>query len=59
MIASKNAVTVLAIAISMLICVAVRKKMVGFIRGDERMNAMTALNGTPDVINDNPIGIAA
>jgi hypothetical protein len=57
--ASANAVTVLAIAISILICVAVRKNIVGFINGEERINAITALNGIPDVINDNPIGIAA
>ena len=58
-IASIKAVTVLAIAISILICVAVRKNIVGFIKGEERINAITALKGTPDVINDNPIGIAA
>jgi hypothetical protein len=57
--ASIKAVTVLAIAISMLICVAVRKNIVGFIKGEERINAITALKGTPDVINDSPIGIAA
>jgi hypothetical protein len=39
--------------------VAVRKKIVGFINGDERMNAITALKGTPDVINESPMGIAA
>jgi hypothetical protein len=54
-----KAVTVLAIAISMLICVAVRKNIVGFMSGDDRINAITALKGIPDVINDNPIGIAA
>jgi hypothetical protein len=43
----------------MPICVAVRKKIVGFISGDERINAITALNGTPDVMSDNPTGIAA
>jgi hypothetical protein len=58
-IASIKAVRVLAMAISMLICVAVRKKIVGFINGEERTNAMTALNGMPVFIRDSPIGIAA
>jgi len=57
--ANKNAVIVLAIAISILICVAVRKNIVGFISGEERINAITALKGIPDVIKDSPIGIAA
>jgi hypothetical protein len=43
----------------MLICVAVRKKIVGFIKGEEKINAITALKGTPVVISDNPIGMAA
>jgi hypothetical protein len=43
----------------MLICVAVRKKIVGFINGDDRMNAMTALNGNPADMSERPIGIAA
>jgi hypothetical protein len=54
-----KAATVRAIAISMLICVAVRKNIVGFISGEDKINAITALNGIPDVINDSPIGIAA
>jgi hypothetical protein len=58
-IARRKAVTVLASAISKLICVAVRKNIVGFINGDERINAITALNGIPDVMNESPIGIAA
>jgi hypothetical protein len=53
------AVTVLTIAISIPICVAVRKKTVGFINGDEIINAITALNGIPAAINERPIGIAA
>jgi hypothetical protein len=43
----------------MLIWVAVRKNIVGFISGEERINAMTTLKGIPDVIKDSPIGIAA
>jgi hypothetical protein len=43
----------------MLICVAVRKNIVGFMSGEEKINAITALKGTPVVINDSPIGIAA
>ena len=41
------------------ICVAVRKKIVGFIRGEERMNAITALNGSPVTIIERPMGTAA
>jgi hypothetical protein len=40
-------------------CVAVRKNTVGFINGDAMMNATMALNGTPTVRSDKPIGIAA
>lgn len=40
-------------------CVAVRKKIVGFIRGEERINAITALNGRPVAIRERPMGTAA
>jgi len=46
-------------AIPILICVAVRKKIVGFIRGEERTNAITALNGSPVAVSESPMGIAA
>jgi hypothetical protein len=46
-------------AISRLICVTVRKKTVGFISGEEMMNAMIALNGIPAERKERPIGIAA
>lgn len=59
MIARRKAVTVLAIAISMPICVAVRKKIVGFMSGEERINAITTLKGIPVLMRDTPIGIAA
>jgi hypothetical protein len=39
--------------------VAVRKNIVGFISGEERINAITALNGIPDLMKESPIGIAA
>jgi hypothetical protein len=54
-----KAETVLAIAIPMPIWVAVRKKIVGFIKGDERVNAITALNVSPVDIRERPIGMAA
>ena len=59
MIPNKNAVNVLANAISMPSCVAVRKKTLGFISGEEITKAITALKGIPAGIKDNPIGIAA
>lgn len=55
----RKAVPVLTIAISIPICVAVRKKMLGFIRGDEMINARIALKGTPAESKLKPIGIAA
>jgi len=58
-IAIKKAVSVLATAISIPICVAVKKKTPGFISGDERIKAIIALKGTPAEINETPIGIAA
>ena len=57
--ASRKAATVRAMAMLILICVAVRKKIVGFISGEERMNAITALNGSPVVIRERPMGTAA
>ena len=57
--ASTKAARVLTTAISIPSCVAVRKNTVGFINGDAMTNATIALNGTPKVRNDNPIGIAA
>ena len=57
--ARRKAATVRAMAMLILICVAVRKKIVGFIRGEERMNAITALNGSPVAISERPMGTAA
>jgi hypothetical protein len=37
----------------------VRKKMLGFIRGEETTNARIALNGTPPGSNERPTGMAA
>lgn len=54
-----NADTVRAMAISIPIWEAVRKNTVGFINGEESINAITALKGRPAVKSDRPMGMAA